>query len=633
MDQKVGSISLDSKLRFILLAFSVIPLVLLGWFISYQVDETRRTAVIRMQKAEQRSVEEIRNLGSRSARYKAEEIATLLGAALADRTDDELADSGELETLREVMGQTRAAGNVATIDLLFHDKRMRLVGPDPHPSDGSPDEPAADRPQRRRYTHVTGIPGRDVRVMATVEDIGIDRTLDRVARDIQGVGADTEEAMNDVMDNLRLMLVLGVAGLAVGATLAGGEIARTITRPIRRLTAAAHKIRQGERDVDLDVRGGYEIQLLADAFKQATGELRDYAASLERKNCELETARRIEKQARHDLEAAQDEMIRMEKMSSLGRLIAGVAHEINTPTGAIYNVTSEAAEMLKGLYDGLHRLRGMEPDELARFRGFLDAAAARRLTSERVTREMKRKLLHRLEEEGIGQPRKYAELLARCHLTEWPEHIEMCRLLERLGVEDVFSALVEIYAGMKISRTSAERISKIVRALRFYSHGGQQTPMPVNVNQSIYDALIIAHNRLKQNAEVELELEEGLPEVNCTDGLTQVWVNLLTNACDAIEEAGRGLGRIRIRTFNSNGDIHAVIEDNGAPVSEEVAQRMFDPFFSTKPPGKGTGLGLSLVMSTVSRNGGKLRFHPNEETKQLEVILPKGSANKDDGTK
>lgn len=385
--------------------------------------------------------------------------------------------------------------------------------------------------------------------------------------------------------------------------------------------------------MDLDVRGGYEIQLLADAFKQATGELRDYAASLERKNCELETARRIEKQARHDLEAAQDEMIRMEKMSSLGRLIAGVAHEINTPTGAIYNVTSEAAEMLKGLYDGLHRLRGMEPDELARFRGFLDAAAARRLTSERVTREMKRKLLHRLEEEGIGQPRKYAELLARCHLTEWPEHIEMCRLLERLGVEDVFSALVEIYAGMKISRTSAERISKIVRALRFYSHGGQQTPMPVNVNQSIYDALIIAHNRLKQNAEVELELEEGLPEVNCTDGLTQVWVNLLTNACDAIEEAGRGLGRIRIRTFSSNGDIHAVIEDNGAPVSEEVAQRMFDPFFSTKPPGKGTGLGLSLVMSTVSRNGGKLRFHPNEETKQLEVILPKGSANKDDGTK
>ena len=640
MGTERASMSIRSKLMLGLLGFSTVPLLLLGWFLCAQVNKARKSAVAHLQMAEQGSIAEMRDLKREVARFRAEEVAGEIARFLRSSPGTQPAELMKVDSVRKAVEQRVTVGCSTTVELLLNDRPVGLpdsgprLGQEPptvsksapfkiEPAVMTSSQPLPDR--RRPYTYVAAVPGSGLlKVAATVEDMGVGRTLDRVARSIRGIGERTARETNRVMEDLKLMLVIGVTALVVGLTLVGGEVARTITKPICKLTAAAEKIRRGERSVDLDVRGGKEIQLLAAAFKQATSELQAHTESLETQNVELDVARRIAEKANHELQEAQDEMLQMEKMSSLGRLVAGVAHEINTPTGAIYNVTADAASSLDSVVGGLHELRGMPPDEYERFRHFLDIAVARRLIPERVSRKEKQELRKELEEAGIGQAKKYAELLAKCHITASSESTELCTLLEKYGVVGVFAALVEIHASVKISRTSAEKISQIVRALSYYSRSGDRVATaPTDVDQTIRDALIILHNRLKTRAEVRLDLATDLPKVRCTEGVTEVWVNLLTNACDAIEEKGEGThGEIRIKSFCSDDAVHVLVADNGKPVPPEIVSKIFDPFFTTKPPGKGTGLGLSVVMGTVKRNGGTITLRTKDGFKEFEVKLP-----------
>jgi len=636
-----------SKLTLGLLGFSTVPLVVLGWFVCEQVNKARRSAVAQVQVAKQKSIEEMRNLSRRAARLKAEEIVRRINQFLKENPTVDLAELPTLEPLKGALQWKTTLGCVTTVDLLLNDRPINIRGrkakrdlkpesggeasePEVKPGALVPDEPSADR-HAKRYTFIANVPGTPLKVAAQVADMGIIKTLDQLAREIENIGNLAERETNRTMDNLKVMLVLGVTALVVGLVLVGGEFTRTITKPIAKLTSAAEKIRQGEREVDLEVGGGRELRLLADAFKRSTQELQDHAKALETKNLELDVARRTAEKANRELREAQDEMIQMEKMSSLGRLVAGVAHEINTPTGAIYNVTAEAVGALDSLVKGLHRLREMGAEEFDRFRHFLDVAVARRLTPERVSRKERQQLARELEAAGIQDAKKYAELLARCHMTEPAQAVELCRLLEKYGVVSVFTALVEIHAGVKISRTSAEKISQIVRALKFYSRGGgrgQMPAAPTDINETIHDALVILHNRLKRQADVATDLAPDLPRVQCTDGIAEVWVNLLTNACDAIMDKGEeGRGEVRIKSFRAPDGVHVIVSDNGQPIPPEVVNKIFDPFFTTKGPGKGTGLGLSVVMGTVKRNGGSVASRSNGDFKEFEVSLPAESVS------
>jgi signal transduction histidine kinase len=606
-----------------LLGFSTLPVVLLGWFLSAQLDRAERASAMEIQAAAQKSAEEFRNLGLEAARYRAEEVAGAVAAFLRDHPDAQLRDLRGLRELSGAFETPSMVGCEVRVELLQNDRPVGLFRPagDAAGAEGSGDV----RPsQKKRYTYVARVPETDLKVVTTVRDLGIDRAADRLARSVQGIGERTVEEAGRRMGHLKLTLVIGVAVLVIGLTLVGGEIARTITRPVAKLTEAAKRIREGDRDVDLAVRGGRELQVLADAFQRTTRELQDYARSLEAKNVELDVARRMAEKATQELQEAQDDMLRMEKMSSLGRLVAGVAHEINTPTGAIYNTTAEAVESLERLTDGLHQLGAMSEEEFQTFRAMLDVAVARRLDPERVPRSVRRKIRQELEQQGIANAKKYAELLAKCHITELADCVRLTKLLEKYGVASVFTGMVEIHASMKISRTSAEKISQIVRALRFYSRGHGETELnPTDINQTIRDALIIAHNRLKHRVEVEADLAADLPPVRCSGGITEVWVNLLTNACDAIEEKGeKARGRIGVQSFSRDDQVVVVVSDDGRPVPPEVVSKMFDPFFTTKPPGKGTGLGLSVVMGTVQRNGGTVTLRAAGEKKEFEVTLP-----------
>ena len=263
-------------------------------------------------------------------------------------------------------------------------------------------------------------------------------------------------------------------------------------------------------------------------------------------------------QTLHELQRTQTQLIQSEKMSSLGQLVAGVAHEINNPVNFIYGNLSYTSEYTQNLLKMLQLYQKEYPQPSARI---VDAR----------------------------------------------EDFEIDYLIEDLP---------KILASMKVG---ADRIRDIVLSLRTFSRLDEAEKKQVDIHEGIESTLLILQNRLKHKADyptINVIKEYGnLPLVECYPGqLNQVFMNLLSNALDALEMEMKKSDRtdkniaITIRTqVTDNNSVAIWIADSGPGMSEDVQKRLFDPFFTTKPIGKGTGLGLAISHSIiVEKHGGKL---------------------------
>ncbi|MBE9120695.1 PAS domain S-box protein [Tychonema sp. LEGE 07199] len=263
-------------------------------------------------------------------------------------------------------------------------------------------------------------------------------------------------------------------------------------------------------------------------------------------------------QTLHQLQRTQTKLIQSEKMSSLGQLVAGVAHEINNPVNFIYGNLSYTSEYTENLL----------------------------------------KMLQLYEQEYPQPP---------VTILEAREDFEIDYLIEDLP---------KMISSMKLG---ADRIRDIVLSLRTFSRLDEAEMKQVDIHEGIESTLLILQNRLKNKPDsppINIVKEYGnLPLVECYPGqLNQVFMNLLTNAIDAVEmeidkfnPTGKNL-TITIRTeVTENNCVAMRITDSGPGMSEDVQQRLFDPFFTTKPVGKGTGLGLAISHSiVVEKHGGQL---------------------------
>ncbi|OGP14889.1 MAG: hypothetical protein A2052_08710, partial [Deltaproteobacteria bacterium GWA2_54_12] len=258
------------------------------------------------------------------------------------------------------------------------------------------------------------------------------------------------------------------------------------------------------------------------------------------------------KQAEEEKAALTEQLARTEKLASMGQLAAGVAHEINNPLGFVRSNLNTLSEYLD-VFRKLLALHGELSD--AYEKGEFEEIAEYR--------------------EAIEKLKKDADM--------------------EFTVNDAGQILVD-------SNDGISRISTIVKGLKDLSHAEAGELVCQDLNISLRDALKISWHEVKTRAELVEDLCDSLP-VRCRpQQLTQVFLNILLNAAQAVNEKGK----ITMSTGKVNGKAIVEIADNGPGMSEEVRNRIFDPFFTTKPVGKGTGLGLSIAYNIIKEHGGTI---------------------------
>jgi len=280
-------------------------------------------------------------------------------------------------------------------------------------------------------------------------------------------------------------------------------------------------------------------------------------------------------QAYSQLKSSQLALVQSEKMASLGQMVAGVAHEINTPLGYVQNNVTIGQELFL-------QIQTM----IAGYEALVDNLLNEQANEEQISAQMQ----------------------------------QIAEMRNDVNAQEM---LGEMQGLMADSLYGIAQISELVRNLKNFSRMDAAATDAVNLNDCIESALNIGRNVLKNKVEVIKELG-ALPKITCAPSqLNQVFLNLFTNAAHAMQEQGQ----LHVKTWSDDGAVHISVADNGKGIPEENLTRIFDPFFTTKPVGEGTGLGLAITHQIIQQHGGEIHVESRVgEGTRFHIKLPVASA-------
>jgi signal transduction histidine kinase/CheY-like chemotaxis protein len=322
------------------------------------------------------------------------------------------------------------------------------------------------------------------------------------------------------------------------------------------------------------------------------------------------------------LESAQQELIHSEKMAALGQLIAGVAHEINTPLGAIQSSVKYIGDYFSENLGELPTwFRQLTPEKESQFKELLARSLANpALISGRERRQLRKAIVAQLETHNLSNTDTIANLLLDLKIYE---NIEPLFNLLQDPSSEIFLKTVRSFVRLQEStrdiNTASERAAKVVFALKTYARQNlNEEKITVNIIEGLEAVLTLYQNQMKHGVEL-IKNYEDLPPIECYfDELNQVWTNLIHNALQAMNY--RGI--LRVDATRLNGNIEVMIIDSGNGIPEEIQEKIFQPFFTTKPPGEGSGLGLDIVKKIIEKHGGTINFRSMPGQTIFVVTLP-----------
>lgn len=392
----------------------------------------------------------------------------------------------------------------------------------------------------------------------------------------------------------RTVLVVILLSLALVFT-----VARVVARPLRTLAKRIAQIDPHSPSLEAlasDPEAGAELALVSGAFNRLLAELMEVNASLESKVASrtLHLEQTIE-----ELSSTRDRLVASAKLAVLGQLVAGVAHDLNTPLGAAASAANSALHFLeRGRSDwtsdpAVAVLLSRAADPTASLAGHREPSVRRQLIREAAAA-------------GIASPETAVDALEDLGVV--PPLADLGPLLATPGG---LVALERAHRYSLLARSchimgvATEKMAAVVDNLLSYSRKeDSSTYQPTDLAAQLQTVLVLFSSSFKGGVRVVRRFEP-VPLVLCrADRIQQVWINLITNALQAMG----GVGTLELHVFQEGDEVKVSVVNDGAAIPPEVAEKLFTPFFTTKPQGAGTGLGLSICQRIIEEHGGHIGF-------------------------
>jgi C4-dicarboxylate-specific signal transduction histidine kinase len=426
---------------------------------------------------------------------------------------------------------------------------------------------------------------------------------------------------------LRFRVIVGSMVLSVAiAILSALWTSLIITRPLQAATQVAQQVTQESNfDLQAPVTTGDEVGVLATSLNQLIGRVKQllqaqteankklelYSQTLEQKvlkrTQELNEKNAYLQKTLQELQQTQTHLIQTEKMAVLGQLIAGIAHEINTPLGVIGAAIGNISYALEQSMQKLPELFQTLPSaQLADFFTLLEIASQpKEPLSFRQERQLKQQLQQELEARKIENADTLADSLSQMGIlpTDLGPLMPLLRATNNSLIVETAYHLFVVQNNSQNIMLAVERAAKIVFALKSYAHQDTRHEMvTASVTDGIDTVLMLYQNQIKQGIEMT-KTYAPVPAILCyPQELTQVWSNLIHNAIQAMNYQGE----LAIAVSEQEHHVVVKITDSGCGIPPEFQDRIFEPFFTTKPVGEGCGLGLDIVRQIIAKHGGKI---------------------------